>query len=281
MYSSYGAQELKSSYQRHMLVGMLFAAVVLVVPGWLFSRMGPQTDSVSVNHENYRYVPPPGWNSTEGKPRRLYAQEHPFHGQMNVRVTVVPDHPAVTVLRPKPAPVEIRPVIADAVPSLGQMVSNSPDSGIFSDPFGTGIDDGAAGIPKEFYTDRDTIGVVVKKDPEYPIVATQSRKEGAVSVLVYVDERGVLTPFPSEIVRDKRVKPLQYVLEGQKQTLEYCVISEEPKDWFFAKNLIKVLPDWRFAPKTAMGAPVGDFLVISYKYCLGINCSSLELYSKR
>jgi hypothetical protein len=123
--------------------------------------------------------------------------------------------------------------------------------------------------------------VLVKQDPEYPMVARKARKEGEVKILVYVDEHGVLTPFPSEIVRDKRVKPLQYVIDGHPQTLEYCVISEEPRDWFFAKNLIKVLPVWRFAPKTAMGAPVGDFLVIGYKYCLGINCSSLELYSKR
>jgi hypothetical protein len=281
MVSSYGAHEIKSSYQRHMLYGMVLAACVLVVPAWLYTQFGADQDYFSVTHETYRFVPRPGWNSSEGKPRRLPSHEQPFHGQINVRVTVIPDHPVVALHPPKAVPVEIHPVMADAIPNLGQSVSNSPDTGIFSDPLGAGNGDGIAGIPEKVFNDRDTVGVLVKPDPEYPIVARQARKEGEVRILVYVDEHGVLTPFPSEIVRDKRVKPLQYVIDGHPQTLEYCVISEEPKDWFFARNLIKVLPVWKFAPKTAMGAPVGDFLVIGYKYCLGINCSSLQLTSKQ
>jgi hypothetical protein len=147
MYSPYGAQELKSSYQRHMLFGMALAAAVLVVPAWIYTNFGTDPDYFSVTHETYRFVPRPGWNSSEGKPRRLPSREQPFHGQLNVKVTVIPDHPAVAVHPPKAVPVEIHPVMADAIPNLGQSVSNSPDTGIFSDPLGTGNGDGIAGIP--------------------------------------------------------------------------------------------------------------------------------------
>ena len=80
--------------------------------------------------------------------------------------------------------------------------------------------------------------------------------EGEVIVLVYINERGVLSPFPLQSE------------DGKVRMLEYYVVKEQPNDWFFAKMLLDVLPQWKFSPRIANGNSVGGFLNIKYSYVL-------------
>lgn len=103
--------------------------------------------------------------------------------------------------------------------------------------------------------ERDVI-VLRKRDPDYPLVAQERGVEGEVIILVYVNDKGVMTPFPVQSE------------DGQVQMLEYYVIMENPKDWFFVKKLVEVLPQWKFSPKIANGNAIGGFLNIRYSFVL-------------
>lgn len=107
--------------------------------------------------------------------------------------------------------------------------------------------------------------VLSKPDPEYPLIARQESKEGKATILVLVDSTGSLAPFTLRLEN------------GDIQTVEYVIVCEEPKGWFFAEKLVQVLPLWTFSPKIQDGKPGCGYLKITYDYCLGSNCLKLEL----
>gem|GEM_PF-5188757 len=107
--------------------------------------------------------------------------------------------------------------------------------------------------------------ILDKPDPEYPAVAKGAGIEGETNILIYIDSTGNIGPFPLQTDN------------GDITIVNYYILSEEPKDWFFAKNLLKVLNKWRFCPRIESGKRVGAYLKVKYIYCLGINCKQENL----
>jgi hypothetical protein len=269
---------LKAAYQRNMTVGMLVAAVVLVAPSLFLALIE------SPPHPTLRLLPFPADIGVPPRSKTI-SMVRPrydgpgFHGQFGVDVVVVPDSPEPDIIT-KPPAANLR---VPAVPELSDAIAVATEDG-------ENLGFGGEAIPSDvdFFIDttpspldRDSIIVVEKTDPNYPPIAIRTQKEGRVSVLLYVNELGELDRFPDDIKRDARIKTLDYVLDGRRHKLEYYIVSEEPKDWFFARNLLKVLPSWRFLPEVDRGTPVGDYLIITYNYCIGLNCARLDLQSRR
>lgn len=119
------------------------------------------------------------------------------------------------------------------------------------------------------------VQVLHKLDPEYPWVAREAGKEGVITVLIYVDSTGALSIFPSWVGGDG-IQKLEYRVAGERKLFNYAV-KEDPPDWFFAHNFIKVLSSWSFAPRVENGRPVSSLLRIKYRFCLGQGCIRYEL----
>lgn len=97
-----------------------------------------------------------------------------------------------------------------------------------------------------------SIGFAYKVLPDYPLIALEVGKSGKVTVLVYVGVDGNLLKFSKN--------KSEYFLAGSENNLLFDIIFESPKDWFFASNVKKVIPRWRFLPHIEDGKPVGCFL---------------------
>ncbi len=122
------------------------------------------------------------------------------------------------------------------------------------------------------------VQVIRRVKAAYPWVAYIDGKEGEVSTLVYIDSLGYLSMFPDWIVGDD-IHIIEYIINGELFKAQYAY-SEEPQGWFFAQNFLKVLSDWRFAPKIKNGKPVGALLRIKCIFCIGfnnMNCMRYEL----
>ena len=92
-------------------------------------------------------------------------------------------------------------------------------------------------------------------------MAQERNIEGEVIILIYIGVDCRMHSFPLE-------SP-----DGNISFVDYFIISEEPADWFFADNLIKVFPEWSFLPRIEKGKAIGSYLKIKYSFCLGITCS--------
>ena len=257
-----------------MLIGLAAATVLIGVPSLILSGFGSSPERVPIE---VNLVGPLGELPKAAAARlvRWVAEDKSFHGQFGVTVNVIPEGTfSVAAITPAQLPANI-PVVPDPTDIDEPDGMNDGIDG-FGDATATSEADYFADTTISF-VNRDSITVVRKTDPEYPRVADDAGKEGRVSILVYVDEYGELARFPSDIAKNSRVKLLEFETDGYKQTMEYCVVVEQPQGWFFAKNLLKVLPTWRFLPEVHQGVPSGDFLVVTYHYCKGVNCSRLEL----
>ncbi len=125
---------------------------------------------------------------------------------------------------------------------------------------------------------RDIV-VVRMVDPEYPYVARMAGKEGQLVVLVYLDSLGRLSEFPPWVAGEGKCE-LEYGVEDRPVTADYAY-TEDPPDWFFVENFLKVLPEWRFAPRLENGRPVRALLRIRYSFCLGLDCGTFRLETLR
>jgi hypothetical protein len=112
-------------------------------------------------------------------------------------------------------------------------------------------------------------------DPEYPFVALDAGREGEVIILLYVDVNGLPAKFPSWLQGDN-IGVYSFQTHGIEHSANFA-IKEEPKGWFFGANLLKVLPQWSFAPRIENGQPVNSLLRIRYRFCLGGDCSRLQV----
>lgn len=120
------------------------------------------------------------------------------------------------------------------------------------------------------------VQVVRRVDPEYPAVALERGIEGEIAVIVYIDSSGRLSSYPDWL--QGSFKSMAFSVNGQKRIINYA-ISEQPPDWFFGRNFLKVLPQWEFLPKIEQGVAVGSVLTIRYYYCLGAYCLKYEILS--
>jgi len=128
-------------------------------------------------------------------------------------------------------------------------------------------------VPPPILAARE-IQVVNRVDPEYPWYAKENGKEGKITVLIYIDSTGALSTFPNWIAGEG-IKTVEYTVDGESRTANYA-FQEDPPEWFFARSFIKVLPEWKFAPRIENGRPVGSLFRIKYTFCLGVNCLKYE-----
>jgi hypothetical protein len=202
-----------------------------------------------------------------------YAQRHEgFLGFVDLR-------PVRSLRRPHPVP---PPIVSDDAeagePEDMTVYSFSPtagiDTGIYVAP-GDDIIFGASGSePRREVVNRQ-IEVVVRVDPEYPLVARNAGKEGEIIALVYIDTTGELGLFPDWITGEE-IRTLEFAVNGRRKSANYA-LYEDPTGWFFADNFLKVLPGWRFVPRIEDSRPVASLLRIRYHFCLGVNCLRYEL----
>lgn len=200
-----------------------------------------------------------------------YAEQHQgFMGFATLHPRPDPPLPAVTRI---PAFNDSPETPADDDPSLSYSSLEGDQVGIYI-PDGIGFAGGGSPAAQRQWLNREIL-VVEKVDPEYPYVARMAGKEGKVVTLVYVDSLGRLAEFPSWVTGEGK-HTLEYTVGGDGLTADYAY-TEDPPDWFFAQNFLKVLPKWRFAPRIDNGRPVGALLRIRYFFCLGIDCEPYRL----
>lgn len=168
--------------------------------------------------------------------------------------------------------VEIPP--SDVYPSFS--IEEGNDTGFFI-PRDVEIVD-ANLFSKKIKNDQQVVNhpcsVLTKVDPEYPYVAREKNKEGTVAVIVPIDPSGYIGTLSEDILQDfkargYRIVTVEYQLvSGIKKKGDVVVALEEPADWFFAANLVKVLSNWTFAPWIENGVPVKSFMTIGYQFRL-------------
>ena len=275
--------ELKSSYQRNMLVSMLLAFFLSVMGGVIALIADPPPSTIVQE-------PASGFTAKAtlakaGSPLRAgsasisallnpYAQVH--RGFLGFRrINPVPEYPSL----PKVGSVDV------SVPDPGGPVIDNSGPGR-TDPGSGDADDGEmyVALPDDYFIPTGSGGprnvlnreieVLTQVDPEYPRIALDRLLEGRIAVLVYVDAQGRLSKFPEWLQGERR--SLRRSLDGVERTFEYAM-TEDPADWFFGANFLKVLPRWQFVPRIENGRPVDAPLIIKYTFCVAAGCLKYEL----
>jgi outer membrane biosynthesis protein TonB len=221
------------------------------------------------DHELVEHSDEPAQVAVGGMNPNAIAHEG-FLGFVNLRPE--PQAPEPIAERPNVSIPDLAPLAFDSTPSFS--IVEGDEHGLFLPEEYTAANEY---LPSQNVRPPGTreILVVQKEDPEYPFVALDAGMEGVIVVLVYVDSTGELSTFPAWIAGDG-IQTLEYRVGGKRKIFNYAV-KENPPDWFFAKNFIKVLQKWVFAPRIEDGKPVNSLLRIKYRFCLGTNCVRYEL----
>lgn len=271
--------EQQIRYQRNMLIGLIMAVALSLGFGvWVRSLDGPALminslltlpNLVILDHELVEHSDEPARLAVGGM--NPYSNAHDgFLGFVNLRPE--PLAPELIAKRPVVYIQDFAPMSDDSAPSFSTIAGT--EQGLFlPEEYSTAN----AHLPPEDIRPPVTrqIQVLYKLDPEYPWVAREAGKEGLVVVLVYVDSTGGLSTFPSW-VEGEGIQTLRYTVAGRRKVLNYAV-KEDPPDWFFAHNLLKVLSNWMFSPRVENGRAVNSMLLIKFRFCLGQGCIRYEL----
>lgn len=272
--------ELQTKYQRNLLSALLVSCLVSVLFGvWVVSLGGRVSLARSYAVGGGETVGPD--SSASGSPENDLPAKI---GGYNPRAVLHTGFLGFINIRPMPD------IPMPATPRPGHNLSTLPDSGsieLTASPLFGADGDGAGrygaggyfgdggGVPPESkLADRD-VEVAYMVEADYPFVAQDAAKEGLITALVFIDSTGRLALFPDWIGREG-VRTLEFDDHGRQRDFDYA-ISEDPTDWFFATNFLKVLPLWKFTPSYENGIPVGSLLRIRCNFCLGLNCFRLEL----
>lgn len=271
--------EQKNKYQRNMLFGLGMCVMLSLGFGlWVRSLDGSTPRSASPTVVPNLVTPDRDLVEPSEKPAMVavgginpYAIAHDgFLGFVNLRP--VCQAPELIAERPDVYDPDLAPLGIDSTPSFSTVEGD--EEGLFLPEEYTIAD---AYLPPENVRPPVTrqVQVVYKPDPEYPFVARDAGKEGNITVLVYIDSAGELTTFP-DWIGGEEIQTFEYMVGSARRIVNYAV-KEEPPGWFFAKNFLKVLPEWVFAPSIRNGKPVSSLLRIKYNFCLGSNCLRYEL----
>lgn len=248
---------LKTTYQKNMLIGQSVSVLIMLFICLIFCDLGSVYNSIrGIIITPVIIETPDKQKSHVNIPRKTLVggrtpeMKSGFLG-FDVNFKIIPEASTRNLSIPSPTVyLPDRPVIQP------DSVSFSPIEGdLMGEFYADGYDYIFRHEKRAESLERDVI-VLEKTDPEYPFVAQERGVEGEVIVLVYIDSNGKLSSFPVESDN------------GGVQTLEYYVVREFPGDWFFAQNLIEVLPQWKFGPRLENGDPTGGFLKIKYSYVL-------------
>lgn len=277
--------DLQVAYQRNMLHGLLVSCIISAgFAAWVLSLDGvsPEAESSVASFDNFDNIIALHHGGTESPEKvaiRNVAVYNPYavchEGFLGFKdIRPVADMPSPLIEAQLAYTYQSTPAEFDE--EIGTSFSHTEgtegyDTGVYISGDGYGWGDEFE--PAPVLADRD-VAVVHTVEPEYPFVAQEAGKEGQITVLVYVDSTGSLASFPGWIDREG-VQSLEFTIRGERRVVNYAV-REEPVDWFFAANFLKVLPDWKFTPRIEKGLPVSSLLRIKCNYCLGMNCFRYE-----
>lgn len=283
LYSPYGAFELKRSYQRNMLLGIASTVVLVflfVLPLLWSERVQHREEtSVAFKPDSTFHVTDPQHEKPKPVKRAAYGlnpyerQHQGFMGFNGFRI--VYDLPQVAEVIETPKVLSQTPTLIepDSAVSYSDLASDT-GIGVYAPDLGDYLPEDTA--PAVLF-DRE-VQVITRVDPEYPLVAVEKHVEGEIAVVVYIDSMGQLSTYPEWL--QGNFKTLEYSVDGDKRVINYAM-REEPTDWFFGKNFLKVLPKWEFLPRIEKGLAVGSVLTIKYYYCFGVHCLRYELISQK
>ena len=271
--------ELKAAYQRNMLCGMILAYITMAAIG-LVVLLANQSATAHNPRGRGGKEAPSNATSRSTMPTRPaeaslyglnpYAREHRgFMGFRRLRAAAQgPTLPTVRI--PNAHKNESNGLIIDSIASFSTAEGDGDGAYVpFTDDYflPADSDDMTVTLNREMQ-------VLTRVDPEYPRVALDSHIEGRIAVLLYVDAQGRLTTFPDWLKGERR--SLRHSVDGVKRTIDYTMI-EEPADWFFGANFLKVLPRWQFIPRIENGEPVESALIIKYTFCVVTGCAKFQL----
>jgi hypothetical protein len=185
------------------------------------------------------------------------------------------DRIKLTPNAPEPLPFDSTQVYSDTSTGVNDSIQS------YSDLLG----DSAVGIYRSANEKSDNVAepdivpcsVLVAVPPEYPWVARERKKEGVAGLIVCIGASGKVSLFSDQVAREFRanhltVEKMTVRVDGQKCTFNYVVTMEEPKGWFFAKNVAEVLAKWDFAPSKVDGEVMSSLIPIGHAFCLTGEC---------
>jgi len=272
----------RAAYQRGFVPGWIFViAVVLLFVWWVKSLDSPTNASIEpytvkevrINPETKPSdtVMAAKTSATKWKP---YPQHEGFAGFDGYNVI------SDVTIEFTPPPIE--------APEVYSKLDIGDDSDIFSFSPIEGDDTGIY-VPEEYVYDMEdgvleeepvniALDVIYHEDPEYPLIAKDEGEQGKVSLLIFVDETGNVSVFPEETTaKNYTIQTKKYTVDGRKGEFDYVVAFEDSPGWFFVEKLLEVLPRWKFRPEIVDGQVASNFLVVTYNYCLGLDCLKLEI----
>ncbi|MFH2050514.1 MAG: hypothetical protein ABIJ12_13845 [bacterium] len=192
-------------------------------------------------------------------------------GYRGSKIKIVREGPAVQIN----TTTDYKPIITDSVimeaDGIGWVSGTGVDLG---SGYGYGYGEGF-GLESDYkFLENRNIQFAYKISPSYPFVASEAGKSGEVEVLLCVGVDGSLIKFAK---RDN-----EYYLSSNncENKILFEIIDETPKGWYFADNLKRVIPFWKFLPHIEDGKPIPAFLNLTWHYCLDKNCGEYTLTSK-
>ena len=263
---------LQTTYQRNMLIALLITIMIFCVAAAYLLSLSSSLTHADMKTEiiKSKHIPDREVIESSNKAAErsiddwLQSERSVFLGFIK-NIKIIPDSPEFEIMV-KPPKIYTRE-LAPSLESMDDLSFSITEGGNAQGIFVPGNVDFVYGYKHERNKEviNREIQVLNKPDPEYPLIARLESKEGKVTVLDLVDSTGSLAPFTLQLEN------------SDIQTVEYVVVHEEPKDWFFAKKLVQVLPLWTFSPRIQDGKPNCGYLKVTYNYCLGSNCQKLEL----
>ena len=256
---------LKTTYQRNMLIGQAISIIAVLVYCVLFLESPfskPEKDKIIKENLYIRDskiksdIKAAGKRNIGGWPMQ---QRDGFLG-FNVKFRFIDDNGHTMATAPEPEIyIPDKPYLDPALLSFSEI--DGDGNALYISQNTEYIYEPGEAKPA---INHDVV-ILDKPDPEYPAVAKAAGIEGETRILIYIDNTGNIGPFPLQTDN------------GDIKIVNYFILSEEPKDWFFAGNLLKALNKWRFCPRIESGKKVGAYLKVKYIYCLGIDCKQENL----
>lgn len=284
MHNDINRYRTKACYQRNMMWGQAIALLVVLIFVLFMTLLSQAPDEPSHSIFNdVRVNDPALLTPSQSKPARRNVSSRAqsvgeFHGQFGVKIKIIPDYealPSPIAKPPKIYALDTTPYLIDEEISISEF-----DTGAYGAyvPY----DGDYSYMPATAEPVNRPCDVLTKIDPDYPAVAIDARKEGEVLIIIPLDADGNKTIFSADIAQDfeaggYHVYSRKFKVYGnQKKMFEAVIAFEEPTDWFFAGNLLKVLSQWTFTPTIENGMAVASYISIRCTYCLGDNCLRYE-----
>lgn len=286
MYRDINRFKFKASYQKNMMLAWLPVLFIIIIPAIIFSNyFTEKSGTLIIPSENIltdiNYSSGSSSPHNNNRNQQQLLQQDILSKQLFVNVVITSDYSPV-VQSPEIEPLEFPILNTDQISDL-EIDLNGNENLRFDAKGG----DGGTGSSEYFDYHRSKsvnkqCEVIEKEDPFYPQVAEDDGIEGEVAVILYINFDGEKTTFPEQIAEEFRARGYTVIRMKQKKRggviqFDAVLVYEQPCDWFFGDNLLKVLPRWIFSPTIEKNQPVASFITIRYNFCLSTNCDKIIL----